>query len=79
LAGRLGLVGLDLLCGHHLYTIGYGDFTSTTPLAKVVTIFLALNGVAILLMLFDEIRRVRAWGKLDVPSPEEGSNGESNT
>ena len=42
-------------------TIGYGDFTPTTPLTKLITIFVALNGVAVLLMLFDEIRRVRAW------------------
>jgi len=42
-----------------LTTIGYGDLSPTTPLSKFVTIFYALNGVAILLMLFDEIRRVR--------------------
>ena len=42
-----------------LTTIGYGDFAPTTPLSKFLTIFYALNGVAILLMLFDEIRRVR--------------------
>lgn len=42
-------------------TIGYGDFSPTTPLTKLITIFIGLNGVAILLMLFDEIRRVRSW------------------
>jgi|GEM_PF-5792231 hypothetical protein len=42
-----------------LSTIGFGDFSPTTPLTKFITIFYALNGVAILLMLFDEIRRVR--------------------
>lgn len=42
-----------------LTTIGYGDFSPTTTLTKVLTIFYALNGVAILLMLLDEIRRVR--------------------
>ena len=42
-----------------LTTIGYGDLAPTTELAKWVTIFYGLNGVAILLMLFDEIRRVR--------------------
>ncbi|GAB4434278.1 MAG: hypothetical protein Kow0031_15970 [Anaerolineae bacterium] len=42
-----------------LTTIGYGDFSPSTPLTKILTIFYALNGVAILLMLLDEIRRVR--------------------
>ncbi len=40
-------------------TIGYGDFSPTTPATKLLTIFFALNGVAILLMLLDEIRRIR--------------------
>lgn len=40
-------------------TIGYGDITPTTQLTKFITIFFALNGVAILVMLFDQIRRVR--------------------
>jgi uncharacterized membrane protein YbaN (DUF454 family) len=42
-----------------LTTIGYGDFSPTTPTTKILTIFFALNGVAILLMLLDEIRRIR--------------------
>lgn len=42
-----------------LTTIGYGDFSPTTPTTKILTIFFALNGVAILLMLLDEIRRLR--------------------
>jgi len=42
-------------------TIGYGDFAPTTLLTKLITIFVGLNGVAVLLMLFDEIRRVRSW------------------
>jgi uncharacterized membrane protein (UPF0182 family) len=54
-------------------TIGYGDFHPTTPLTKLITIFVALNGVAVLLMLFDEIRRVRAWYLVDatIDSTEE--------
>ncbi len=40
-------------------TIGYGDFSPTMPITKLLTIFYALNGAAILLMLFDEIRRIR--------------------
>lgn len=42
-----------------LTTIGYGDFSPTRPVTKFLTIFYALNGAAILLMLFDEIRRLR--------------------
>lgn len=42
-----------------LITIGFGDLVPTTPLTKLLTIFYGLNGVAILLMLLDEIRRVR--------------------
>ena len=42
-----------------LTTIGFGDFTPTLPVTKLLTVFYGLNGVAILLMLFDEIRRVR--------------------
>lgn len=42
-----------------LTTIGYGDFSPTMPFTKLLTIFYALNGVAILLMLLDELRRVR--------------------
>jgi len=40
-------------------TIGFGDFSPKTDLGKIVTIFYGLNGVALLLMLFDQIRRIR--------------------
>lgn len=40
-------------------TIGYGDLVPTQPFTKLLTIFIALNGVAVLLMLFDEIQRIR--------------------
>ncbi len=40
-------------------TIGFGDFTPHTSLGKILTIFYGLNGIAILLMLFDHIRRIR--------------------
>ncbi len=52
-------------------TIGYGDLAPTTPLTKLITIFVGLNGVAILLMLFDEIRRVRSWHQADDALAEE--------
>ena len=42
-----------------LTTIGYGDLAPSTPLTKVITIFYSLNGVAILLALFDEMRHIR--------------------
>lgn len=42
-----------------LTTIGYGDLTPTTPITKLLTIFFALNGIVILLALFDQIRRLR--------------------
>jgi hypothetical protein len=44
-----------------LTTIGYGDLSPTTPTTKVITIFYGLNGVILLLMLFDVIRQVRGW------------------
>ena len=44
-----------------LTTIGYGDFSPTTPATKLITIFYGLNGVILLLMLFDLIRQVRGW------------------
>ena len=44
-----------------LTTIGYGDFSPTTPLTKLITIFYGLNGVMILLMLFDVVRSLRHW------------------
>ena len=42
-----------------LATIGYGDLTPTTPIAKIFTIVYVINGIAILLALFDRLRAVR--------------------
>ena len=44
-----------------LTTIGYGDFSPTTPLSKLITIFYGVNGVILLLILFDAVRRLRRW------------------
>jgi hypothetical protein len=46
-------------CVISLTTVGYGDFTPTTPLAKAFTIIYVVNGIVILLSLFDRIRAVR--------------------
>jgi voltage-gated potassium channel len=43
-----------------LTTIGYGDLVPTKPITKIITIFFAINGIAILLMLYDQIRRLRS-------------------
>jgi hypothetical protein len=42
-----------------LTTIGYGDFTPTTSISKLITIFYSLNGIMLLLTLFDVVRRIR--------------------
>ncbi len=54
-----------------LTTIGYGDFSPTMPLTKLITIFYGLNGVIILLMLFDVVRRVRRWDLGERPEKAE--------
>lgn len=59
-----------------LTTIGYGDFSPTTPLSKFLTIFYGLNGVAILLILFDEIRRVRLPSRSLESQPEPSSDSQ---
>lgn len=46
-------------CVISLATVGYGDLTLTTPLAKIVTFSYVINGTGILLALFDRIRVVR--------------------
>jgi voltage-gated potassium channel len=46
-------------CVVSLATVGYGDYTPSTPVAKLFTIFYIINGIAILLALFDRIRMVR--------------------
>jgi len=44
-----------------LTTIGYGDFAPTTPVTKLITVVYGLNGIILLLTLFDVVRRVRRW------------------
>ena len=44
-----------------LTTIGYGDFTPTKPITKILTIFYGLNGIILFLLIFDVVRRLRGW------------------
>ncbi len=46
-------------CVVSLTTIGYGDLAPTTPAARAFTIIYVINGIVILLALFDRIRVVR--------------------
>jgi voltage-gated potassium channel len=46
-------------CVISLATIGYGDLAPTTPEARLFTIFYVINGIGILVALFDRIRVVR--------------------
>ena len=53
-----------------LTTIGYGDFAPTHPITKIITIFYGLNGIILILILFDVIRTLRGWdiGHLSTPA-----------
>lgn len=46
-------------CVISLATVGYGDLTPTMPVTKMFTIVYIVNGIGILLTLFDRIRVVR--------------------
>ena len=54
-----------------LTTIGYGDLSPTTPVTKIFTIFYSINGVVMLLVLFDLVRSVRGWHQKPKDSSEE--------
>lgn len=58
-----------------LTTIGYGDFSPTMPITKLITIFYGMNGVIILLMLFDVVRRMRRW---DLSARSEEAEGQAS-
>ena len=66
---------LDALyfCVVSLATVGYGDFTPTTPIGRLFTIFYLINGIAILLALFDRLRVVRARA---IEGPAEGKRAQ---
>ncbi|MGD2049482.1 MAG: potassium channel family protein [Chloroflexota bacterium] len=42
-----------------LTTVGYGDFTPTTTLAKLIAVFYVLNGVGVILAFLDTAAEVR--------------------
>lgn len=46
-------------CVVTLATVGYGDFTPNTPLAKIFTILYIINGIGILLFFIDKVVDVR--------------------
>jgi hypothetical protein len=50
-----------------LTTIGYGDLVPTKSITKLVTIFYGVNGIILLLLIFDVVRRVRGWDLPNVP------------
>lgn len=56
-----------------LTTIGYGDLHPTIPATKIITIFYGLNGIILILMLFDVIRTVRGWDIKQSPKSTESS------
>jgi hypothetical protein len=58
-----------------LTTIGYGDFSPTTPLTKIITIFYGINGIMVLLLLYDLVRRLRHW---ELPDSDSGNNNASS-
>ena len=42
-----------------LSTVGYGDLSPTHPVSKLVTVFYILNGIGVLLALFDRLQALR--------------------
>ncbi len=58
-----------------LTTIGYGDLSPATPTGKVLTIFFAINGIAVLLSLYDSIRRVRTRRFQERMARQQGRQG----
>jgi voltage-gated potassium channel len=54
-----GWIDALYFCVVTLATVGYGDFTPTTPFAKLFTIFYILNGIGILLFMVNKVVEVR--------------------
>jgi len=60
-----------------LTTIGYGDFTPSTTLTKLITIFYGINGIVVLLAFFDIIRRYRTL-KITGNGRDENNSSDDN-
>jgi len=58
-----------------LTTIGYGDFSPTTPLTKLITVYYGINGIMVLLLLYDMVRRLRHW---ELPENDAGIGNARN-
>ena len=58
-----------------LTTIGYGDFSPTTPLTKIITVYYGINGIMVLLLLYDIVRRLRHW---ELPEDDAGIDNARN-
>lgn len=54
-----GYIDALYFCVVSLATVGYGDLTPTTPLTRLFTVFYLINGIGILLAVFDRIRILR--------------------
>lgn len=57
-------------CVVSLTTVGYGDLSPTHPASKMLSIFYILNGIVVLLTLFDRVRVVRTRRVSERNSPE---------
>ncbi|MCK5314022.1 MAG: hypothetical protein KAJ53_02820 [Anaerolineales bacterium] len=44
-----------------LSTNYYRDFSPSKPITKLLNTFYCVNGIIVLLVFFDEIRRIRQW------------------
>ncbi len=62
-----------------LTTIGYGDLTPTRDISKLITIFYGLNGVILLLTMFDVVRRVRQWELIEQDAAAQMKEDQSKT
>jgi hypothetical protein len=53
-------------CAITLFTIGYGDLTPTTEVAKLVTVLYAFNGVGVLVAFASQAMQVRAEHRQEI-------------
>ena len=53
-------------CFISLATVGYGDLVPTTPFSKIFTIFYIVNGLGVMLALFDIYSSLRTGRTIEV-------------